>query len=136
MTTVLSYESPTPSSFPDAPLLTLAVRLVPPDAVVLSVTGEVDISTSPFLQRVLLSHLRDAPLVTVDLTRTSFIGAAGLSVLLNVREAAAAAGSTLRVVACTTVVLLPLMITGLDREFDIHPILADVPSFPGGGSDG
>jgi anti-sigma B factor antagonist len=122
---------------PRVQLLTVTSRPVPPDAVVLAVSGEVDMSTSPLLQHVLLSHLRDAaPRVTVDLAGVSFLSAAGLTVLVNVKHAAAAVGSSLCLVARTRVVLLPLTVTGLDSEFDIYPALADAPPFTGGGPDG
>jgi anti-sigma B factor antagonist len=135
MTAVL----PSVSTFAPNPhplLLTVTARTVPPDAVVLEVRGEVDLSTTPFLQNALLAHLHDAATrvtrVAVDLTGVSFLSAAGLTVLVNVKQAAVAAGSSLCLVACTRVVLLPLTITGLDAEFDIRHVL---PS-PGGGPDG
>ena len=122
---------------PQSQLLTVTVRPVSPDAVVLVVRGEVDMSTGPLLQRVLLSHLRYAtPRVTVDLTAVSFFGAAGLAALVNVKKAAVAVGSSLCLVAGTRVVLRPLTITGLSGEFDIYPKLADTPAGPGGGPDG
>lgn len=130
MTGVLPSVSTAP---PDPQRLTITVRPIPPDAVVLAVRGEVDMSTSPLLQHVLLSHLRDAAaLVTVDLTAVSFLSAAGLTALVNVKHAAAAAGSNLCLVARTRVVLLPLTITDLAGEFDIYPALADAPPFPAG----
>jgi len=119
-----------PARRPATRSLTVTVLPGLAEAVVLSVRGEVDMSTGPFLQRALLSHLANAaPQVTVDLTGVSFLGAAGLAVLVNVKRAAVAAESRLRLVAHTRVVLLPLTITGLDSEFDIYPALADVPSW-------
>lgn len=117
--------------------LSVTVRPAPPGAVVLVVRGEVDMATSEFLQGAVLPYLLDAtPLVTLDLTGVSFLGAAGLTVLVNARQAAVAAGSDLRLVATTRVVLLPLRIAGLDGDFHVHPELTDVPSFPGAGRDG
>jgi anti-anti-sigma factor len=128
---------PSVSTAPPAHLLAVTARRGPPDAVVLAVRGEVDMATSPFLQQVLLSHLPIAAAqVTVDLAGVSFLSAAGLTALVNVKDAAAAVGSSLCLVARTRVVLLPLTITGLDSEFDIYPSVADAPSFPGGGPDG
>jgi anti-anti-sigma factor len=136
MIAVLPYVS-TASPDPHPQLLTVTARTVPPDAVVLAVRGAVDLSTSPLLQHLLLSHLRDAaPRVTIDLTEVSFLSAAGLTVLVNVKQAAVSAGSSLCLVARTRVVLLPLTITGLDSEFDIYPELADAPPFAGDGPDG
>lgn len=96
-----------------------------PDAVVIAVRGEVDSCTSPLLRDRLLEHVRPACLqLVVDLTEVSFFGAAGLTVLVTVREAAEAAGVRLCLVAGTRVVLRPLMITGLDEALDICPDIA------------
>lgn len=122
---------------PDLDLLTVTAHPVPPDAMVLAVCGEVDLSTTSILQNALLANLCDTVThVVVDLTAVDFLSAAGLAVLADVREAAVAAGSSVCLVARTRVVLLPMTITGLDREFDIYPTLADAPPFPGGGLDG
>jgi anti-sigma B factor antagonist len=130
-----------PGLHPATEFLTVTADLVGPGTIVLTVSGEVDLSTSPLLQNLLLSHLhdshlRDTPRVIVDLTGVSFLSAAGLAVLVNVKHAAAAAGASLCLVARTRVVLLPLTITGLDSEFDTYPALADAPPFPGSGPDG
>lgn len=126
MTSVTAFSSPAGTDrsdpHPATQLPTVTARLDPPDAVVLAVRGAVDMSTSPHLQQLLLSHLHDAARqVTVDLTGVSFLSAAGLTVLVNIKRTAVAAGSSLRLVARTRVVLLPLTITGLDGEFDIYP---------------
>ena len=126
-----------PDLHPAAELLTVTADPAGPDAVVVAVRGEVDLSTTSFLENALLAHLDGAVTqVVIDLTAVDFLSAAGLTVLVNVREAAVAAGSGLCLVARTRVVLLPLTITGLDCEFDIYPELADAPSFLGGGPDG
>jgi anti-anti-sigma factor len=120
-----------------ADLLTVTARPVPPDAMVLAVRGEVDLSTTSILRNELLAHWYDTVTqVVVDLTAVDFLSAAGLTVLVNVREAAVTAGSSLCLVACTRAVLLPLTITGLDGEFDIYPELVDALASPGGGPDG
>ncbi|MGW6929713.1 STAS domain-containing protein [Lentzea sp. NPDC054927] len=99
----------------------------PPGVVVLAVRGEVDSCTSPLLRDRLLEHLRPTcRQLVVDLTEVSFFAAAGLTVLVTVGEAATAAGVRLFLVADTPVVLRPLMITGLDDVFDVHPNLEHV----------
>lgn len=65
-----------------------------------------------------------------------FFTAAGLTVLVNAREAAVAAGITLCLVASTRPVLLPLRITGLDSMFDISPNLTHALVRAGCGPDG
>ena len=111
-----------------AALLTVTAKAIWSGAVVISVRGEVDRCTSPLLQDAVLAQLRPAgPSLVIDLTEVGFFGAAGLTVLVTVRQAAVAADVRLRVVARTRVVLLPLTITGLDRMFDIYPELAGGP---------
>jgi anti-anti-sigma factor len=98
-----------------------------PGVVVFAVHGEVDSYTSPQLRDRLLDHLRPTcRQLVVDLTEVSFFAAAGLTVLVIVREAATAAGVRLFLVADTPVVLRPLMITGLDDVFDIYPDIEHV----------
>ncbi|MDX8052779.1 STAS domain-containing protein [Lentzea sp. BCCO 10_0798] len=121
----------------DVELLTVTARPVVSGAVVLAVRGEVDSCTSPLLKIRLLEHVRptDPPLV-IDLTDVSFLGAAGLTVLVTVREAAMAAGIALCLVGCTRPVLLPLKVTGLDGVFDICPDIAHALLRLGCGPDG
>jgi anti-anti-sigma factor len=103
-------------------VLTVTVGPASPHAVVLAVCGEVDSSTSPLLHDRLLEQLRPTcPQLVVDLTEVSFFGAAGITVLVAVKEAAETAGIRMCLVACTRVVLRPLTITGLDSVFDVCP---------------
>ncbi|GAB3459756.1 STAS domain-containing protein [Actinophytocola sediminis] len=117
----------TPPDLPSLarPPLTVTAELVPLGAVVITVRGEVDLATGPLMHDALFAHLRQssAPLV-IDLTDVGFFAAAGLTVLVAARQAAALTGNTLCVVAPQRLVLRPLTITGLDRELDIHPDLA------------
>lgn len=118
-------------------LLTVTAYPVSSGVVVLAVWGEVDSYTSPPLKARLLAHLRPTgPPLVIDLTGVSFLGAAGLTVLVTVREAAMAAGTSLCLVAHSRLVLLPLMITGLDGVFDICPDVARAVLRLGGGLDG
>lgn len=114
-----------PGIQPRAEVLTVTVCPAPPGAVVLAVRGEVDMSTSPLLRDRLHEHIRPTCLhLAVDLTEVSFFGAAGLTVLVTVREAAEAAGIRLCLVADTRAVLRPLTITGLADVFDVCPDIA------------
>lgn len=126
-----------PDLQPTGQLLTITTYSAAPAAIVLRVRGEVDAHTSTQLRDRLLPHLNDTvPQVIVDLTDVGFFAAAGLTVLVNARDAAAVAGITLRLVACTRPVLLPLEITGLDGMFDISPDLTHVMLRAGRGPDG
>ncbi len=118
-------------------LLTITTHPAPPAATVLTVCGEVDALTSTQLADHLLPHVRDTvPHVIVDLTDVGFFTAAGLTVLVNARQTAVAAGITLCLVASTRPVLLPLTITGLDGMFDISPNLTHALLRAGSGPDG
>jgi anti-sigma B factor antagonist len=145
MTAVLpsvSTDHPPPTvTLPDlhsgAEFLTVTARPVSPNAVVIAVRGEVDLFTSPLLRDRLLGHLRHAaPQLVIDLTEVDFLGAAGLTVLVSVRESAVAMGIRMCVVAHTHRVLLPLAIVGLDGVFDIYPDLAQALLRAGCGPDG
>jgi anti-sigma B factor antagonist len=115
-------------------LLTVTAQPAPSGVVAVAAHGEVDSWTGSVLQDALLVQLRSAgPELVIDLSDMGFFGAAGLTVLVTVREAAVTAGVRLCLVAHTRVVLLPLTITGLDRVFDIYPSLADTPPFRGDG---
>jgi anti-anti-sigma factor len=147
VTAVLPHESTDhPPSVPTAQphlhhpatrLLTVTAHPAPPDTTVVTVRGEVDMLTSTLLRDRLLPHVRDTVgHVIVDLTGVGFFAAAGLTVLVNARQAAVAAGITLCLVASTRPVLLPLTITGLDDVFDISPNLTHALLRVGCGPDG
>lgn len=126
-----------PNLNPAGWLLTITTRSAPPAATVLTVHGEVDMLTSTQLTDCLLPLVRGTvPHVIVDLTRVGFFGAAGITVLVNAREAATVTGVTLRLVASTRPVLLPLTITGMDGTFDISPDLTHALVGAGCGPDG
>lgn len=110
---------------PPAELLTVTSHPASPEAMVIAARGEVDLLTSSLLRDGLLTHLRHTgPHLIADLTKVDFFGGAGLTALVTAREAAAATGVTLCVIADTRPVLIPLTITGLDRVFDTCPDLA------------
>jgi len=118
-------------------LLTVTAHPAPPAATVVTVRGEVDMLTSPLLRDHLLPHVRDTVgQVIIDLTGVGFLAAAGLTVLVNARQAAVAAGVRLCLVASTRPVLLPLTISGLDEVFDISPNLTHALLRAGCGPDG
>ncbi|MFF1611216.1 STAS domain-containing protein [Amycolatopsis sp. NPDC058278] len=69
------------------------IRWKSPEAVVVEVTGEVDLCTVTRLAAVLDEHLRARPgVLRVDLGKVWFLGAAGMRVLMRARRHAEAAG--------------------------------------------
>lgn len=122
---------------PGTGVLTVTAQRSLTGAVVITVRGDVDFLTGPLLRDALLAQLRHTgPPLVIDLTEVDFLGAAGLTALVTVRDTAVAAGIQVRLVTHTRVVLLPLTVTGLDRLFDIYPDLAGALPAPGDGQDG
>jgi anti-sigma B factor antagonist len=133
-TTIVALH-PAPIDRAGGELLTVTARAVPSGAVVVAVHGEVDGTTCPLLLDRLMAHGRSTHHLILDLGEVSFFCAAGLTVLVVVREAALLADRKLCVIANTRQVRLPLMITGLDGVLDLHADLAGAlvcPELPAG----
>jgi anti-anti-sigma factor len=93
-------------------------------AVVVSVGGELDLATVPVL-RDRLASLESAssspdPLV-IDLSSVTFIGSAGLALLVEVHNRCSERGMSLAIVAAGSVVPRAIQVTALDRVFAVHP---------------
>ena len=73
-----------------------------PDALIVSVTGEVDMGTAPRLAEAFEGASARTRLVVVDLTDVSFVDSSGLNALLQSQRALAERGLSLRIVAPTT----------------------------------
>lgn len=103
--------------------ITLGQRSPAPGQVVIEVGGEVDMLTSPQLRSAVIDQFgteAGVELVVLALDGVSFLGTSGLAVLIEVREAAHAAGVELRLACTARRVLRPLTIAGLVPLFDIH----------------
>lgn len=88
---------------------------------VLSVAGEVDVSSAPALQDKLAELVEGNAPTVVDLTGVTFIDSTGLGVLVGARNRSAELGRSISVVADSDRVLKLFRITGLDGVFDVHP---------------
>lgn len=106
-------------------LLIITARTEPSGAAVVAVRGEMETTTCPLLRDRLIAHLRFTHQLVLDLGEVTFLGAVGLTLLVQVRAAALMAGTRLCVVARTRPVLLPVMITGLTGALDLHADVAD-----------
>ena len=120
----LPTESPSMRRGADADdQITLSTTRPAPGQVVIAVGGEVDMLTSPQLRAAVLDQFAAGAavdLVVLDLDGVTFLGTSGLAVLIEVREAAHAAGVELRLACTARRVLRPLTIAGLIPLFDIH----------------
>jgi anti-sigma B factor antagonist len=88
------------------------------DATVVHVVGEIDTLTAPVLRAQLDEHIPAMPLLVLDLSDVTFLGSAGLAVLVAGKDAADARGHTLRLVCGSRIVTRALEATGLLTLFD------------------
>ncbi|PWW51911.1 STAS domain-containing protein [Actinokineospora spheciospongiae] len=94
-------------------------------AVLVTVSGEVDLGTAVRLRELLERALDtgDPLALVVDMSEVDFLAAAGLSALVRVRDRAEARAVEFHVVADRRSVLRPMEITGLRPRFRVHPDL-------------
>jgi anti-sigma B factor antagonist len=89
------------------------------DALVVHVLGEIDTLTAPVLRGELDEHLPTVPLVVLDLSQVTFLGSAGLAVLVAAKDDAERRGHLLRLVCGSRIVTRALEATGLLALFDV-----------------
>jgi anti-sigma B factor antagonist len=90
-----------------------------PDATVVHVVGEIDTLTAPVLRQQLDEHLPTVPLLVLDLSDVTFLGSAGLAVLVAAKDDADRRGHRLRLVCGSRIVTRALEATGLLSLFDV-----------------
>ncbi|EHR60224.1 anti-anti-sigma factor [Saccharomonospora cyanea NA-134] len=92
--------------------------------VVVTVSGEIDLGTRDELAEHLdeaLGAVSPPQSLVVDLNEVTFLGSAGLALLLDTQDAAARKGVPLRVVATQRVVRRPIEAVGLAEALPLHP---------------
>lgn len=116
-------------SHSDIPLHTPALDVTTQQrgpTVIVTVRGEIDLSTGGGLERELHQALAATkppnPLVA-DLGEVSFIGSSGLAVLVELSRLAEQRGSALRVVSARRAVCRPVEAAGLREVLRLHPTL-------------
>jgi anti-anti-sigma factor len=96
-----------------------------PDAVVVRVAGDVEMSTSGDVQDAVIRALDEQPgTVVVDLDGVSFLGSDGLAALIFCQKHAASA-DRLRVVVRNPIGLRPIQLTGLDSFIAVYASQAE-----------
>jgi anti-sigma B factor antagonist len=109
---------------PDLDALLWVQRTVENHSVVVRASGELDLLTAPRLSTQLdLAEaivVPPAPVI-LDLTGLTFLGSAGLTVLVSHAERCAALGSRLEIISEGPVVNRPLEMTGLDKVLAVNP---------------
>lgn len=91
------------------------------DSYLITVSGEVDMMTTPQLRSYLQEHVEHADTVLVlDLQGVGFLGSSGLAVLVETLDWTRERGIALRLVSSPREVLRPLQATGLTELFTIY----------------
>jgi anti-sigma B factor antagonist len=92
------------------------------DAVVLTVAGEIDMTTAPALEDAVRKALTEGPTtLVIDLSGAEFFSSAGIAVVMLAHRNDS--GVALRVVATDRIVLRPLELTGLTDDLAIYDSL-------------
>ena len=98
-----------------------------PQLIVLKVTGELDVESSPQLRQVVTTALADgARQVVLDLSDTSFIDSFGIGVIVGALKRVRQRGGDLQLVRPVTRVWRVLEICGLDRIIESSDSLNDL----------
>jgi anti-sigma B factor antagonist len=105
-------------------LLTIAEHRVGRRAV-LSVAGEVDMSTAADLRAAIETAATRAFEVWVDLSETTFMDSSGLHAMAQARARLADANIRLTLICADGPVLRVVKLAGFDRIFEIHASRAD-----------
>jgi anti-sigma B factor antagonist len=94
-------------------------------ALIVTVAGEIDVRTAPEVTAATQRALAERPAtIVVDLSEVTFLGSAGLSVLLAAHRRAAP-HSRVHIVATKRTVLRPIQLTGLEQELALFSSLED-----------
>jgi anti-sigma B factor antagonist len=100
------------------------------DAIVVTVTGELDYATAPRLCTIVEASTArlSARALVIDLSGLEFLGSAGLAALVDIRRTL---GPALRVVVGTERrVIRPIQLTGLDQLLHLFPGVKDALAAP------
>jgi anti-sigma B factor antagonist len=100
---------------------TLTVRIEPlgANACVVSLAGELDLSTIPRVEKQLLEQLRTNDGVVVDLTKVSFIDSSGIALLIQAFRATDDTGVLNTVIAGGSQVERVFRLAGIDRALPV-----------------
>ncbi|MFB9903277.1 STAS domain-containing protein [Allokutzneria oryzae] len=125
----------TESLLPDMPdlaapqadqLIELSVLTPSAGTVVLGVSGEIDMFTTPLLRSALDEQLAGKnSRVVLDLSRVSFLGSSGLAALVDCQHFAEDHGVGFCLVSANRSVQRPLTVTGLGDVFSTFPSVSE-----------
>ncbi|MGH4023519.1 MAG: STAS domain-containing protein [Pseudonocardiaceae bacterium] len=110
-----------------SPGITVTLSYPQADTVVCTVTGEVDLATTPVLGDMLDEAIRDdvRPHLVVDLTTIDYLGSAGLQALLDALKKQGRQGHLAIVTNENQRASRPFQVTALDEVFDLYDNVAE-----------
>ena len=92
---------------------------------VISLEGDVDLSSSPEARAVLLKGVEQGHSVLVDMSEVSYIDSSGVASLVEAFQNARRKGTGFALVAVSESAMRVLNLARLDKVFTIHASLAD-----------
>jgi anti-sigma B factor antagonist len=103
----------------DGQILSIRVEPLGASACVVSLTGELDLSTIPRVEKQLLHQVQSKSDVVVDLTRVSFIDSSGIAMLIGAFRATDGTGVLNTVIAEGSQVDRVFRLAGIDRALPL-----------------
>jgi anti-sigma B factor antagonist len=94
-------------------------------ALVVSLSGDVDLESSPRARTILLDCVGKNKTVLVDMSAIAYIDSSGVASLVEAFQSARKAGNRFALVAVSDAALRVLQLARLDRIFPIHASLDD-----------
>jgi anti-sigma B factor antagonist len=92
---------------------------------VVSIGGEIDLSTAPAFEAAIAGALDDhPPVLVIELSEVRFMASAGLRVLAATHEKASKS-ARIAIVASNAATSRPIQLTGLDKLMSLYPTLDD-----------
>jgi anti-sigma B factor antagonist len=92
---------------------------------VVSIGGEIDLSTAPVFEAAITGALDDdPPVLVIELSEVSFMASVGLRILAATKEKASKSVQV-AVVANNLATSRPMQLTGLDKVLPLYPTLDD-----------
>lgn len=94
-------------------------------ASIVSLSGDVDLESSPIAREVLLEAVAKAGPVLVDLAKVDYIDSSGIASLVETLQAAKSKGHGFGLVQVSPSALRVLELARLDKVFSIYPTIDD-----------
>jgi anti-sigma B factor antagonist len=96
-----------------------------PTAVVVMLSGDLDLATAPELRNTLQEALTERKHLILDMADLRFLDSTGIGVLVRIHKKAIASGGVLAFAAVPPNVTKILEVTCLDRIFPVYPQVED-----------